>query len=166
LCGTNICDSAIKTRNSLQQEHNQALIRQRNWPAAAAATATHPASTWDAFTRTRSATASAPGPGAIALYFLGFVGVWTIYGCIAGAGLSLHGDVTEAYAWGREFRLGYNQHPPFWAWIAGIWFLIFPNQNWSFHLLAVVNSALGLLGACWEDSRPEESVQLRLSCCC
>ena len=90
---------------------------------------------------------SASRPIVAVLCFVGFVAIWTVYASIAGSGLSLHGDVAEAYVWGREFQLGYNQHPPFWAWIAGLWFMVFPNQNWSFHLLAVLNSALGLLGA-------------------
>ncbi len=81
-------------------------------------------------------------------FFLAFVAIWCIYGTIVDAGKSLDGDVIEAYVWGREFRLGYNQHPPLWAWISGAWFLVFPNRGWAFHLLAVVNSGVGLLG-CW-----------------
>ena len=76
-----------------------------------------------------------------------FVVVWFASGTIIGMGGSLHDDMLEAYVWGREFQLGYNQHPPFWAWIAGAWFMVFPNTNWSFVLLAVLNSALGLAGA-------------------
>jgi 4-amino-4-deoxy-L-arabinose transferase-like glycosyltransferase len=87
-------------------------------------------------------------PATCVALFFGFVLVWSLYGTIVDAGKSLDGDIVEAYVWGREFRLGYNQHPPFWAWISGMWFLAFPNRNWAFHLLAVVNSAVGLLG-CW-----------------
>ncbi len=76
-----------------------------------------------------------------------FIVAWTMHGVIAGAGGSLHFDVLEAYAWGKEFQLGYNQHGPFWAWIAGAWFLVFPVTNESFILLQALNSALGLLGA-------------------
>lgn len=36
---------------------------------------------------------------------------------------------------------------PFWAWIAGAWFLLFPKTNAPFVLLEALNSALGLLGA-------------------
>jgi len=98
------------------------------------------------FMRTRRA--PEPGvPGGIA-FFLAFVLIWWAYGTIVDAGKALDGDVIEAYVWGREFRLGYNQHPPLWAWISGAWFLIFPNREWAFHLLAVVNSGVGLLG-CW-----------------
>ena len=76
-----------------------------------------------------------------------FAVAWTIHGMIAGAGGTLHFDLLEAYAWGKEFQLGYNQHGPFWAWIAGAWFLVFPVANWPFILLQAINSALGLWGA-------------------
>ncbi|MBV9251158.1 MAG: glycosyltransferase family 39 protein [Acetobacteraceae bacterium] len=88
-------------------------------------------------------------PGQIAFFLLAFVLLWTLYGSIADAPKALHGDVAEAYVWGREFQLGYNQHPPFWAWIAGLWFLIFPEQDWAFKLLAMLNAAAGLAGA-WQ----------------
>jgi hypothetical protein len=76
-----------------------------------------------------------------------FVAVWFAYGAIADAGKAVQIDLAEAYVWGREFQLGYNQHPPFWAWIAGVWFMAFPHTNWAFVLLAVLNSAIGLAGA-------------------
>lgn len=76
-----------------------------------------------------------------------FIAAWTAHGAIVGANKSLHFDLLEAYAWGKEFQLGYNQHGPFWAWIAGAWFLVFPKTNASFVLLEAINSALGLLGA-------------------
>ena len=59
----------------------------------------------------------------------------------------LHHDMSEAYAWGREFRFGYHQHPPFWAWLCGLWFLIWPREFWAFGLLSAVNAAAGMLGA-------------------
>ena len=76
-----------------------------------------------------------------------FIAAWTLHGILAGTGRALHIDVLEAYAWGKEFQLGYFPHPPFWAWIAGAWFLVFPVTNASFILLEAINSALGLLGA-------------------
>jgi len=57
-----------------------------------------------------------------------FVMVWTLYGLISAAPAAIHNDTAEAYVWGREFQLGYAQHPPFWAWIAGLWFEIFPRR--------------------------------------
>ncbi len=84
---------------------------------------------------------------AVAAGFLFFIFAWTAYASITMADRALHWDVLEAYAWGKEFQLGYNQHPPFWAWISGLWFLAFPNKDWCFHLLEALNAALGLLGA-------------------
>ncbi|HKB22288.1 MAG TPA: hypothetical protein VKC99_05805, partial [Methyloceanibacter sp.] len=73
-----------------------------------------------------------------------FVMVWTLYGVISAAPAAIHNDMAEAYAWGREFQLGYEKHPPFWAWIAGLWFEVFPRTDWAFTLLAVLNAGLGL----------------------
>jgi hypothetical protein len=76
-----------------------------------------------------------------------FAVAWTLHGAIVESGKSLHYDLLEAYAWGQEFQLGYNQHGPFWAWIAGAWFLLFPKTNASFVLLEALNATLGLWGA-------------------
>jgi len=76
-----------------------------------------------------------------------FVAVWTLYGVISGAPAAIHNDTVEAYVWGREFQFGYFQHPPFWAWIAGLWFEVFPRADWAFVLLAMLNAGLGLYGS-------------------
>ena len=73
--------------------------------------------------------------------------VWTAYGVISASPASIHNDMAEAYVWGREFQLGYEKHPPFWAWIAGLWFEVFPRADWAFTLLAVFNAGLGLYGS-------------------
>ncbi len=99
------------------------------------------------FTSKIELAASRPEGWAVATVLAIFFAVWALYGSITTAEKSLHHDVLEAYAWGKEFKLGYNQHPPFWAWIAGFWFQLFPATNISFILLAVLNSTLGLFGA-------------------
>jgi 4-amino-4-deoxy-L-arabinose transferase-like glycosyltransferase len=76
-----------------------------------------------------------------------FVTVWTLYGVISAAPASIHNDMAEAYIWGREYQFGYFQHPPFWAWVAGIWFEVFPRADWAFTLLATLNAGLGLYGS-------------------
>lgn len=73
--------------------------------------------------------------------------VWTLYGAISAAPAAIHNDMAEAYVWGREFQLGYFQHPPFWAWIAGLWFEVFPRADLAFTLLATLNAGLGLYGS-------------------
>ena len=74
--------------------------------------------------------------------------VWMLYGVISAAPAAIHNDMAEAYVWGHEFQLGYEKHPPFWAWIAGFWFEVFPRADWAFTLPAVLNAGLGLYG-CW-----------------
>ncbi len=88
-------------------------------------------------------------PWLLAGCFVAFVVVWSTYAGISDLPVAIHQDMTEAYVWGREFQLGYNQHPPFWAWIAGAWFLFEPRTTWSFDLLAMLNAGIGLLGAWW-----------------
>ncbi len=81
------------------------------------------------------------------LIFLGiFVLAWTIYNTVIHAVVGLNHDMTEAYVWGREFQLGYYKHPPLWAWISGVWFLVLPHKNWAFALLSALNAAVGLYG--------------------
>ncbi|HUN41807.1 MAG TPA: glycosyltransferase family 39 protein [Acetobacteraceae bacterium] len=77
-----------------------------------------------------------------------FAVIWGVYFAIAEAPAAIKHDMAEAYAWGQEFQLGYNQHPPFWAWICGAWFLVFPHTQWAFSFLSSINSAIGLWG-CW-----------------
>jgi hypothetical protein len=76
-----------------------------------------------------------------------FLVLWTFHASVSSLDKSLHHDVLEAYAWGKEFRPGYHQHGPFWSWIAGAWFLVFPVQDFYFRLLESVNIVVGLWGA-------------------
>jgi 4-amino-4-deoxy-L-arabinose transferase-like glycosyltransferase len=76
-----------------------------------------------------------------------FVTIWTIYSAVSAAPAAIHNDMAEAYVWGREFQFGYAKHPPFWAWIAGLWFDVFPRTDWAFALLATLNAGLGLYGS-------------------
>lgn len=71
--------------------------------------------------------------------------IWACLAILLAEG-SLHQDMLEAYTWGKEFQLGYYKHPPFWAWISGIWFEIFPRTDFSFLLLSSTVEAAGLLG--------------------
>ncbi|MEN9708009.1 MAG: hypothetical protein RIQ68_417 [Pseudomonadota bacterium] len=83
-----------------------------------------------------------PGIALILIYAL----VWAAFATIS-TGRGLHGDSLEAYTWGREFDLGYYKHPPFWSWVAGVWFAVFPKTNFSFWFLSELNGAIGLAGA-------------------
>jgi 4-amino-4-deoxy-L-arabinose transferase-like glycosyltransferase len=54
-------------------------------------------------------------------------------------------DCTEAYAWGRQFLFGYGRHPPVTGWIAGVWYLVFPPQNWASYALSQVMTGISLV---------------------
>jgi hypothetical protein len=82
-----------------------------------------------------------------AAVFVSLVTIWTLYSAITEAPFAIKHDMAEAYAWGQEFQLGYSQHPPFWAWICGLWFSLFPCTGWAFALLSSLNAAIGLCGA-------------------
>ncbi len=92
---------------------------------------------------------SLPKPNVQTLAVLGvaFFLALTAYFAIAGNPERLSHDMWEAFAWGREFQLGYYQHPFFWAWICGAWFLVFPHENWALGALSALNATLGLIGA-------------------
>ncbi len=71
--------------------------------------------------------------------------VWTLYGSLTEPS-AIHPDTAEAYVWGREFLWGYYNHPPVWAWLAGLWFKVWPRTNWAFYALSEFNAALALMG--------------------
>ena len=62
--------------------------------------------------------------------------IWTAVPYFSNKNLPL--DVIEALAWGQDFNLGYNKHPPLSAWIAGFFFKIFGNKDWIYYLLSQV----------------------------
>jgi 4-amino-4-deoxy-L-arabinose transferase-like glycosyltransferase len=70
--------------------------------------------------------------------------LWTVYGAILEASLGLHPDMTEIIAWSRDLSLGYTKHPPLAAWIAGLWFSVFPVAGWSYSLLAMLMPVIAL----------------------
>jgi 4-amino-4-deoxy-L-arabinose transferase-like glycosyltransferase len=74
--------------------------------------------------------------------------LWTLILMVVKWTQDIHFDIAEAYAWGREFHLGYGKHPPVSGWIAGLWFRIFPAADWAAYALAmtVIGAALWI---CW-----------------
>jgi 4-amino-4-deoxy-L-arabinose transferase-like glycosyltransferase len=73
-----------------------------------------------------------------------FVLVWTCFQIVAFSQVCLHDDMLELFGWSQHPSAGYEKHPPLAALIAAAWFAVFPVANWSFHLLAAVNAAVGL----------------------
>lgn len=56
----------------------------------------------------------------------------------------LHPDVLETWSLGRTFDWGNAKHPPLMGWVARAWTSVFPTTDWSFHLMAMTNSAAAL----------------------
>ena len=73
-----------------------------------------------------------------------FVVLWTAFQIISYQSVDLRDDLTEVFAWSRHPSASYYKHPPLAALIAAGWFKVFPISDWSFHLLAMVNAAIGL----------------------
>ncbi len=73
-----------------------------------------------------------------------FVALWTGFLAVAYVNADLHPDVIEAWTIGRTLDWGGAKHPPLMGWVTHAWTLVFPVRDWSFHLLAMVNSALAL----------------------
>jgi len=81
---------------------------------------------------------------AIPLLLIGFTAVWLAFLIIAYLPGDLHPDVLETWTVGRTFGWGCSKHPPLMGWVARAWTSIFPLTNWSFQLMALINSAIAL----------------------
>lgn len=77
---------------------------------------------------------------------------WPLAASLYDGDVAVHYDMLESWAWGKELQLGYYKHPPFFAWLAGLWFKIAPRDNFWFYLLATLNSGVGLI-AVWLFAR-------------
>lgn len=72
--------------------------------------------------------------------------VWTLLQSLAQGNLDSYNDMLENVAWAQTFEWGSFKHPPFFAWVVGGWFQLFPSADWAYRLLAYTNVALGLWG--------------------
>lgn len=78
------------------------------------------------------------------LVLAAIVPLWTIYALISNGTSDIATDTAEAYSWGRDMMWGYYKHPPFWSWVAHVWFAVFPVSSWSAYLLSTVNVVAGI----------------------
>ena len=70
--------------------------------------------------------------GCLPLLFL-YVAALTTSAVLALGWGPLHHDMTEAWAWGKEFQLGYAKHPALCLpGSQGLWFAAMPRASWSF----------------------------------
>jgi Dolichyl-phosphate-mannose-protein mannosyltransferase len=89
----------------------------------------------------------APKGLATRFLLLWFVLLYTAFAIISSASVGLHPDLLDAYARGLHLAAGYDGYAPLAALVTGAWFSLFPPTEWAFHLLAMVNAAVGLYAA-------------------
>ena len=94
------------------------------------------------------ATRGDAGPWLVITFALVHAILWTRILIDLKAAQDVHMDVAEAFAWGQKFQFGYGKHPPLAGWIAGLWFDLFPVQDWATYLLAMTVLGVGLV-ICW-----------------
>lgn len=75
---------------------------------------------------------------------------WTLLPALTNASLPL--DVIEALAWGREWSLGYDKHPPLSAWAAEAAAIVGRRSDIALYALSQVCVAIGAL-AMWRVAR-------------
>ena len=87
----------------------------------------------------------AKGGLATRFLLLWFVILYTAFQVVSFASVELNAGVLEVYALGQHPAAGYAQQAPLAALMTAGWFAAFPHTEWSFHLLAMVNAAIGLV---------------------
>src|SRR3954451_10956994 len=77
-----------------------------------------------------------PRAALVAAALFSLAGVFFLTGLKAAQDVFI--DAAEAYAWGQSFLAGYGRHPPMTGWIAGIWYSVFPADDWASYTLSRV----------------------------
>lgn len=72
--------------------------------------------------------------------------VWTLVSWLANGNLDGYHDMLENYAWAQPLQLGTQKHPPFFAWVVGLWFMVFPQNDGFYRLLSYANVGVGIWG--------------------
>jgi len=97
------------------------------------------------FGRLAAALADPKRANRTALALIGaYVLIWWLYGVIAKASQDIHFDMGEVVSWSLVPAYGYPKHPPFPAWVAWVWFSVFPYSDWAFYLLSAVSIGVAL----------------------
>src|SRR6185369_10472167 len=73
-----------------------------------------------------------------------YCAAWSLYGALAKGSQDIHFDMGEMVAWSRDAGIGTPKHPPIAAWLVGVWFKAFPQQDWAYYLFAMVLATFAL----------------------
>jgi 4-amino-4-deoxy-L-arabinose transferase-like glycosyltransferase len=90
-----------------------------------------------------------------------YAAIWSIYGAIAKSSQDVHFDMGEMVAWSREVGFGTPKHPPLPAWLVRAWFGVFPLEDWSYYLFAILLATVALWIA-WKASAPYLTAEKRV----
>ena len=74
----------------------------------------------------------------------GYLVTWSLYAAIAKGSQDIHTDMGEFVAWSREVGLGTPKHPPLGAWLVRAWFSVFPRQDWTYYVFAILLATVAL----------------------
>lgn len=55
-------------------------------------------------------------------------------------------DMLENFGWSQAMAWGTFKHPPFFAWVVGAWFKVFPISDFSYKAMAYANVAVAMAG--------------------
>jgi Dolichyl-phosphate-mannose-protein mannosyltransferase len=77
-----------------------------------------------------------------------YVLLWWAYAVVEKNTQGIHIDMAEQFSWSLQPAFGYPKHPPFCAWVVGVWFAVFPRANWAYYMLSVSMSGVAL-GFSW-----------------
>jgi len=72
--------------------------------------------------------------------------LWTLVQWVSEPNLDSYYDMLENYGWSQAMAWGTFKHPPFFAWVVGAWFKVFPISDLSYKALAYANVAVALAG--------------------
>jgi hypothetical protein len=78
------------------------------------------------------------------LLLAGYAAAWSLYASISKSSQDIHPDMGEMVAWSREVGLGTPKHPPLAPWLVGVWFKVFPREDWAYYLFAMVLPTVAL----------------------
>jgi 4-amino-4-deoxy-L-arabinose transferase-like glycosyltransferase len=70
------------------------------------------------------------------LFLFSHLLIWTAIPFFSNHNLPL--DTIEALAWASNLDWGYNKHPPFSAFMVGLFYFIFGSNDWAFYLLSQI----------------------------
>jgi len=62
--------------------------------------------------------------------------IWTLIPSLSNKNLPL--DTIEALAWSSNLEWGFSKHPPMSAFIIGLFYKVFGNQDWSYYFLSQI----------------------------